>query len=286
MSILHSIYLGIIQGIAEFLPISSSGHLQIAQQLFGLEEVPLLFDIFLHLATLLAVCLVFWKKIWELLKCFGRWITKKPAPEKNDFASDEILVGTEKAGRRTIIAIIISTIITGVIGVFTSKLIPDLSAKYVCIGFLITAVLLIISTLIEKKRSSDEKAVAEKQEGVSVKQSIFIGFMQGIGTLPGISRSGSTISGALFSKLDRKAAGDYSFIISIPAILGAFVLDLKDLGEMTSSVGVVQILVGCLTAFVTGFISLKLLMKIISKGKLAWFAAYLIPAGILGIIFL
>ena len=286
MSILHSIYLGIIQGIAEFLPISSSGHLQIAQQLFGLEDVPLLFDIFLHLATLLAVCLVFWKKIWELLKCFGRWITKKPAPEKTDFASDEILVGTEKAGRRTIIAIIISTIITGVIGVFTSKLIPDLSAKYVCIGFLITSALLIISTLIEKKRSSGEKAVAEKQEGVSVKQSIFIGFMQGIGTLPGISRSGSTISGALFSKLDRKAAGDYSFIISIPAILGAFVLDLKDLGEMTSSVGVVQILVGCLTAFVTGFISLKLLMKIISKGKLAWFAAYLIPAGILGIIFL
>lgn len=286
MSILHSIYLGIIQGIAEFLPISSSGHLQIAQQLFGLEEVPLLFDIFLHLATLLAVCLVFWKKIWELLKCFGRWITKKTAPEKTDFASDEILVGTEKAGRRTIIAIIISTIITGVIGVFTSKLIPDLSTKYVCIGFLITSALLIISTLIEKKRSSEEKAVAEKQEGVSVKQSIFIGFMQGIGTLPGISRSGSTISGALFSKLNRKAAGDYSFIISIPAILGAFVLDLKDLGEMTSSVGVVQILVGCLTAFVTGFISLKLLMKIISKGKLAWFAAYLIPAGILGIIFL
>ena len=99
MSTLHSIYLGIIQGIAEFLPISSSGHLAIAQNLFGLEEVPLLFDIFLHLATLLAVCIVFWKKIWELLKCFGRWITKRPRPETNESVNNEILTGTEKAGR-------------------------------------------------------------------------------------------------------------------------------------------------------------------------------------------
>ncbi|MBP5568156.1 MAG: undecaprenyl-diphosphate phosphatase [Treponema sp.] len=284
MSTLHSIYLGIIQGIAEFLPISSSGHLAIAQNLFGLEEVPLLFDIFLHLATLLAVCIVFWKKIWELLKCFGRWITKRPRPETNESVNNEILTGTEKAGRRTIIAIIVSTIITGVIGIVTSKLIPDLSVKFVCAGFLVTAALLIISGIIEKKNAA--KIENPVQEGVSLKQSIVIGLMQGLGTLPGISRSGSTISGALFSKLDRKAAGDYSFIISIPAILGAFVLDLKDLGEVSSTIGMPQVLAGCIAAFITGFISLKLLMKIIRKGKLAWFSAYLIPAGILGLIFL
>lgn len=284
MSTLHSIYLGIIQGIAEFLPISSSGHLAIAQNLFGLEEVPLLFDIFLHLATLLAVCIVFWKKIWELLKCFGRWITKRPRPETNESVNNEILTGTEKAGRRTIIAIIVSTIITGVIGIVTSKLIPDLSVKFVCAGFLVTAALLIISSIIEKK--NEAKIENPVQEGVSLKQSIVIGLMQGLGTLPGISRSGSTISGALFSKLDRKAAGDYSFIISIPAILGAFVLDLKDLGEVSSTIGMPQVLAGCIAAFITGFISLKLLMKIIRKGKLAWFSAYLIPAGILGLIFL
>lgn len=284
MSTLHSIYLGIIQGIAEFLPISSSGHLAIAQNLFGLEEVPLLFDIFLHLATLLAVCIVFWKKIWELLKCFGRWITKRPRPETNESVNNEILTGTEKAGRRTIIAIIVSTIITGVIGIVTSKLIPDLSVKFVCAGFLVTAALLIISGIIEKKNAAKNKNPV--QEGVSLKQSIVIGLMQGLGTLPGISRSGSTISGALFSKLDRKAAGDYSFIISIPAILGAFILDLKDLGEVSSTIGMPQVLAGCIAAFITGFISLKLLMKIIRKGKLAWFSAYLIPAGILGLIFL
>ena len=284
MSTLHSIYLGIIQGIAEFLPISSSGHLAIAQNLFGLEEVPLLFDIFLHLATLLAVCIVFWKKIWELLKCFGRWITKRPRPETNESVNNEILTGTEKAGRRTIIAIIVSTIITGVIGIVTSKLIPDLSVKFVCAGFLVTAALLIISGIIEKK--NEAKIENPVQEGVSLKQSIVIGLMQGLGTLPGISRSGSTISGALFSKLDRKAAGDYSFIISIPAIVGAFVLDLKDLGEVSSTIGMPQVLAGCIAAFITGFISLKLLMKIIRKGKLAWFSAYLIPAGILGLIFL
>ena len=176
------------------------------------------------------------------------------------------------------------TIITGVIGIVTSKLIPDLSVKFVCAGFLVTAALLIISGIIEKKNAA--KIENPVQEGVSLKQSIVIGLMQGLGTLPGISRSGSTISGALFSKLDRKAAGDYSFIISIPAILGAFVLDLKDLGEVSSTIGMPQVLAGCIAAFITGFISLKLLMKIIRKGKLAWFSAYLIPAGILGLIFL
>ena len=238
----------------------------------------------MHLATLLAVCIVFWKKIWELLKCFGRWVTKRPRPETNESVNNEILTGTEKAGRRTIIAIIVSTIITGVIGIVTSKLIPDLSVKFVCTGFLVTAALLIISGIIEKKNAA--KIENPVQEGVSLKQSIVIGLMQGLGTLPGISRSGSTISGALFSKLDRKAAGDYSFIISIPAILGAFILDLKDLGEVSSTIGMPQVLAGCIAAFITGFISLKLLMKIIRKGKLAWFSAYLIPAGILGLIFL
>ena len=286
MTVFQGILLGILQGIAEFLPISSSGHLAVAQNLFKLDDVPLLFDVFLHLATLCAVCLYFWRKIARLFSILGRWIVRRAQPE-GSLHPEDLLAGSDKAGRRTIIAVIVATFITAAIGIVTSKKMPELSIKSTCAGFLVTALLLIVSNL--KRKQNEAKAQKEGSapaEGVSLFQSIVIGVMQGFGTLPGISRSGSTISGALFSKLDRKAAGDYSFIISIPAILGAFVLDLKDLGEMTSSVGVVQILVGCLTAFVTGFISLKLLMKIISKGKLAWFAAYLIPAGILGIIFL
>ncbi len=283
MTILQSIFLGALQGIAEFLPISSSGHLAIAQSLFGLEEVPLLFDVFLHLATLAAVCLYFRKKIWTLLKCFGRWIARRPLIQETGFDKEDVLCGTDEIGRKTIVAIILSTIITGAIGVVTSKLIPELPVKVICCGFLVTSALLIISALIEKKAAENP---VNENTGISKKQSLFIGFMQGVGTLPGISRSGSTIAGALLCKVDRKAAGEYSFIISIPAILGAFILELKDLGDVSETVGALPLIIGCLTAFVIGYLSLALLMTTIKKGKLQWFACYLIPAAILGFIFL
>ena len=287
MTIIQSILLGFLQGVAEFLPISSSGHLQLAQSLFGLEEVPLLFDVFLHLATLFAVCIYFWPRIWSLLKCFGRWIARKERPAES-IDSTDLLCGTDEAGRKTIIAVIIATVITGAIGLVTSKLIPDMPNKVICGGFIVTSALLITSALLEKKQNA-KKADLEAQPvpaGVSVKQSLLIGFMQGFGTLPGISRSGSTIAGALFSGVDRAAAGEFSFIVSIPAILGAFILELKDLGDVSSSIGAGAVIAGCVTAAVTGYLSLLLLMKLIRKGKLQWFAAYLIPFGILGMIFL
>jgi undecaprenyl-diphosphatase len=283
MTVLQGIILGVVQGIAEFLPISSSGHLQLIQTLFGLEEVPLLYDVFLHLATLFAVCIYFRQRIWKLLKIFGRWISKKERSEAVD--EEDLLCGSDEAGRRTIIAIIITTAITGAIGIVTSKLIPDLSIKYVCAGFLVTAFLLIISFVITKKREKGSESLPS-EKGISVIQSVIIGFMQGFGTLPGISRSGSTIAGALFSKLDAKSAGDYSFIVSIPAILGAFILELKDLAEVSSSVGFWPVFAGCLAAFIVGYFSLSVLMKLIYRGKIVWFSAYLIPLGIAGLILL
>ena len=285
MTLIQGILLGALQGLAEFLPISSSGHLAIAQKLFGLDELPLLFDVFLHLATLAAVCLYFRQKIWTLLKCFGRWITRRPLIEETGFSQDDLLCGSDQLGRKTIVAIILSTIVTGAIGVITSKLIPDLPIHFIFIGFLVTSALLIISAIIEKKASVKAQAVTESK-GISKKQSLFIGLMQGVGTLPGISRSGSTIAGALLCKVDRQAAGEYSFIISIPAILGAFILELKDLGDVSESVGLLPLILGCLTAFLVGYFSLAVLMKTIRKGKLQWFACYLIPVAILGLIFL
>jgi len=267
MSVIQGILLGFLQGVAEFLPISSSGHLAVVQNLFGLDDVPLLFDVFLHLATLFAVCLYFWRKIWDLLKCLGRWISRKEPSE------------ADITGRKNIIAIIISTFVTGVLGIITSKLIPDMSIKVTCAGFLVTALLLIVSAHIGKKNTTDE------QKPVSKLQALIIGFMQGFGTLPGISRSGSTIAGAMFSGVNQKTAGDYSFIISIPAILGAFILEVKDLGEVSETVGAAPVIAGCAAAFAVGYISLTFLMKIIRKGKLQWFAAYLIPLGIIGMIF-
>ena len=284
MTVIQGILLGILQGIAEFLPISSSGHLAVVQKLFSLEEVPLLFDIMLHLATLLAVVLYFRKKIWTLLCVFGRLIARRPAPKAVN--KDDLLCGTEARGRMTILAVIITTVVTGAIGVFTSKLIPDMPVKVTCAGFIVTAILLVFSSIIERRNSSAVKNSAEKNDGIKWYQAIVIGVMQGIGTLPGISRSGSTIAGSQLCGVNRAAAGEYSFIVSIPAILGAFLLELKDFAEVGSTVGAAPVIAGCAAAFAWGYISLAVLMKIIRKGKLEWFACYLIPAGILGILFL
>ena len=284
MTVIKGILLGILQGIAEFLPISSSGHLAVVQKLFSLEEVPLLFDIMLHLATLLAVVLYFRKKIWTLLCVFGRLIVRRPAPKAVN--KDDLLCGTEARGRMTILAVIITTVVTGAIGVFTSKLIPDMPVKVTCAGFIVTAILLVVSSIIERRNSGAVKNSAEKNDGIKWYQAIVIGVMQGIGTLPGISRSGSTIAGSQLCGVNRAAAGEYSFIVSIPAILGAFLLELKDFAEVGSTVGAAPVIAGCAAAFAWGYISLAVLMKIIRKGKLEWFACYLIPAGILGILFL
>ena len=282
MTTLQGFLLGILQGIAEFLPISSSGHLALVQYLFGLEDVPLLYDISLHMATLLAVVIFFRKKIWALLKCFCRWITKKSKPDTEvQLSENDLLCPTDKIGQKTIIAIIITTAITGAFGIFTSKLIPDLSVKFVCGGFLVTSALLIFSAIAGKKQAENNQDFT----GITIKQSIIIGIMQGFGTLPGISRSGSTIAGALFGGVNRSLAGEFSFIVSLPAILGAFILELKDIGKMSSSVGAGPIIAGCLSSFIVGYFSLAVLMKIIKKGKLQWFAAYLIPVGVLGLLF-
>lgn len=269
MTILQSILLGALQGIAEFLPISSSGHLALCKKLFGLQEIPLLFDIMLHVATLAAVIIFFRKEIGELFAVFFRWITRKA--KEDDFVKQKM-----------ILAVIFGTISTGIIAILTQKFLPELSIKYVCGGFLITAFLLILSSILSKRQIESEGV----SNTVSPFKGFLIGIAQGIGTLPGISRSGITISASLMAGVDRKTSGEFSFILSIPAIIGAFILEAKDLGNVTESVGILPLIIGCLVSFVVGLISLKFLMKLINKGKLEYFAFYLIPVGILGLIFL
>lgn len=284
MSIFQAIILGVLQGIAEFLPISSSGHLAVAQRLFGLSDVPLLFDVMLHLATLAAVILYFRRKIARLFIILFRWVAGK----ENEGAQNsprtvpeaDLLTGTDELGRKTILAVIFATLVTGAIGIVTSKLIPGLPLKVTCLGFLVTAGLLIFSAKFEKRKA----AQGSEEKGISILQALFIGFMQGVGTLPGISRSGSTIAGAQLTGVNRAAAGEFSFIVSIPAILGAFVLEAKDLGEVGSQIGALPVFCGCLAAFAWGYLSLSFLMKLIRKGKLEWFACYLLPLGIAGLI--
>lgn len=286
MSVFQSIFLGILQGIAEFLPISSSGHLAVAQRLFALEDVPLLFDIFLHLATLGAVVLFFHKTIIRLFCVLERWLTRKSREE-------------DKSDLSMIVALLLGTFITGVIGIFFSDIVPTIPEKIICGGFIVTALILILSDFVDSKNQkkrealgtqNDEKVVATDgsvagAQTVKPWQGLLIGFAQGLGVLPGISRSGSTIAGALLCGVDRKIAGEFSFLLSIPAILGAFIFELKDFGSMSSSIGVGAVIAGCVAAFLSGFFALSVLMKIIKKGHLQWFALYLIPVGILGIIF-
>ena len=294
MTIVQSVILGALQGVTEFLPVSSSGHLAIAERLFQVGDVPPLFNVMLHVATLLAVVIYFRKVIGRLLMILFRAIGQKDEPMNSRPITDAkiaTLAPNEQAGRYTIIMIIMSTIVTGAIGMVTSKMLADISLAHICIGFLVTAGLLVASSVVDKIRCVHRAAIngvsGERHlTGINWWQALIVGFAQGVGTLPGISRSGATIAGALFSGVDRRTAGDYSFIVAIPAILGAFLLELKDLDVVAGTVGLLPLFVGCAAAFVAGYLALAWLMNIIRRGRLEWFALYLIPAGVLGLIFL
>ena len=276
MTTIEALILGFIQGITEFLPVSSSGHLVVAQRLFGLKDIPILYNVFLHLATLFAVVVFFRKQIIDLICVFFRWIFRK---EKKVSLLQAAQMVEEKAKRQMIVALIVATIVTGCMGLGISPMLPDFPITYVYIGFICTACILVISARIKPRATVKEGML------VTPKQGLFIGFMQGVGVLPGISRSGSTIAGAMFAGVDRNVAGEFSFLLSIPAILGAFLLEVKDLDGVSSSIGTVPILVGCAAAFVSGLFCLVFLMKIIKKGKLEYFAYYLIPLAVIGLLF-
>lgn len=258
MTILQAIILGAIQGLAEFLPISSSGHLAIAEYFFKQEDLPILFDILLHLATLAAVCTVFAKKIGRLFCVLGRWCTRKSKPE-------------DSADLKMILAIIIATAITGIFGIVLKNWVKNIDVRIIPIFFIVTGIVLILSSYIKPKK---------KLKTPSLISALIVGAAQGIGVIPGISRSGSTISASLFTGIDRETAGEFSFLLSIPAILAAFILEVKSADTLLAGASPSALLAGMITAFVVGFFSLKFLLGLVKKGKLMYFAFYLIPVGI------
>ncbi len=258
MNVLEAILLGAIQGIAEFLPISSSGHLAIAQALMDLREIPLLFDILLHLATLAAVCAVFRARIAALFLAFARWVSRRSTE-------------ADRGELSTIVALLVATAITAVIGFLVKDAVESLSPFWISLCLVATGIMLLVSGKFAPKKTIASPGVL---------QGVVIGVAQGVGVVPGISRSGSTISAALLCGLDRKAAGDFSFLLSIPTILGAFILELKDADTLTGAVSIAPLVAGMLTAFVVGYVSLKILLGLINRGKLGWFAVYLVPAGL------
>ncbi len=274
MTYLQALTFGLLQGITEFLPVSSSGHLVLLRTLFRLRDVPRLFDVILHGATLLVVFTVFRRRIGELLAALFRFLVRQGRPEDGPRLR---LVGV----------ILLATILTGVIGLSIKDIGAENHPKLVSAFFLVSAAFLVFSG--RRPTAGGESPRGENRgeaPGPGVKEAIVVGVAQGIGVLPGISRSGATISAALLTGMDRREAGEFSFLLSIPAVLGALILESRKLGELTAAVSPGPLAAGFAAAFITGFLALRLLLGLVRRGRLGWFALYLVPLGIGGLFFL
>lgn len=285
MNLFESIIMGFIQGVAEFLPISSSGHLAIFKHFFGLKDVGIAFDVLLHLGTLIAVFIAFFNDIKELfvngfgividsLKNVGIFVKNKIKKESTNYHK---VISTPY--RRFAMMIIITTIPTGIMGILFDDVIENASKAIIIPGIclLITGVLLLIADLTHEGKKDENT--------VTYKNAFGIGVCQGIATLPGISRSGMTIVACLVSKMDRNFAVKYSFIMSIPVILGAAILKIKDLGqENLSGSDITNYVVGMLVAAVVGYICIKTMLKVVRQKKYKYFAYYCFIMGAVCII--
>lgn len=290
MNLIESIFMGIIQGVTEFLPVSSSGHLAIFKNLFGLQDTGLLFDVLLHVGTLVAVFIVFWKDIWELivngigiiadaLKNTGYFFYNLAEKNKAGYKKKKYIKVISTSYRRFAMLVIVSTIPTGIMGILFNDVIEKASTALIIPGIclLITGTLLLIAD-----NTPDGK---KNEDTVSYKNAAVVGVCQGIATLPGISRSGTTIVACLVSKMDRKFAVKYSFIMSIPVILGAALLEVKDIGSSGISGGeVFNYVIGMLVATVVGYICIKTMLKVVRNKKFKGFSIYCYVVGLIAII--
>ena len=272
MSLLSSILLGLIQGVAEFLPISSSGHLAIAEHLLGMSgasDIPEFFDVLLHLGTLVAVFVAYWDDVRDMVVEFfcgvrdlARGSTPTPVPP----------------ARRMILLIIVGTLPLLIV-LPIKDLVEGLADNmyFVAAALLVTGCLLFASDRARKGRKTEKSATM-----VAV---LLVGVAQAIATCPGISRSGTTITAGCFRGFDRKFAVRFSFLLSIPAILGANILSLKDAVEAGIIWADVPVyLVGVVVSAVVGYACIRLLKMIADRGKFGAFAYYCWAVGVLTLI--
>ena len=272
MSLLTSIVLGLIQGVSEFLPISSSGHLAIAEYMLGqtgFGTPPDFFDVLLHMGTLVAVFVAYWADIramiFELFQGIGdiaHHSTPTPLPP----------------ARRLIFLIIVGTLPLFAVLPFKNK-IEGLSGNiyFVAVALLLTGCLLFASDRARRGRKSERTA--------TMLDVLLVGVGQAVATCPGISRSGTTITAGCFVGFERKFAVRFSFLLSIPAVLGANILTLKDAVEAGIEWGEVPVyLAGVLVAALVGYACIRLLKMIAAKGKFGWFAYYCWAVGLLTLV--
>lgn len=290
MSLFEAIILGFIQGVAEFLPVSSSGHLAIFKNFFGLREAGIAFDILLHVGTLAAVFICFWSDIWELIvggfgividvcKNIGRYFSNLFNKNNKEYKMKEYIEIISTPFRRYVMLIIIATIPTGIMGIVLKDMIEAVSATLIVPGIclLMTSIILLIA--------DNAKDGNEDESNVSYKKAGFVGICQGFATMPGISRSGTTVTACLLVGMDRAFAVKFSFIVSIPAILGAAVLDIPDLfKEGVTSSDMINYVAGTLVAAVVGYVCIKTMLQIVRKKKFKVFSIYCAIMGLVSIV--
>ena len=271
MTWFEALILGLIQGLTEFLPVSSSGHLEIGHAILGTAtEENLIFTVVLHVATVLSTLLVLWHEVAQLFK--GTFTTTKWNAEKDYVAK-----------------ILVSCIPVFIVGVFFKEEVENFFGNgllLVGICLLITSTLLFLSEYLTKQRMRKQTDGAEVGHEVTYKDAFIIGIAQAIAVLPGLSRSGSTISTGLLCGVKKSAMAQFSFLMVLIPVLGEALLDTLDLlkGELVVELGWLPMVVGFLAAFASGAAACKWMIGIVRRQKLTYFAIYCLAAGALAII--
>jgi len=261
MNIIQAIVLGIVQGLTGLFPVSSSAHLILFQNLMGLKDSVVFFDICVHIGTLFAVIFFFRKDIRDMAISV---IDASNLMLRKDTKPYQIMTHPEA---KLLILIIIGSVPTAIIGLLFHKIADQMFSSVFLVGFALIATGI---ALWKTRRLQDtDKTI----ESFTARQALIIGIVQGLAVIPGISRSGSTISAGIFLGLSRETAGRYSFLLSIPSIFGATFLGMINLSGGVD-IEMMPTIIGTITAGIVGYFSLRLLFYIIRKGNLHWFAPY------------
>ena len=258
MTIIEAIILGIVQGLTEFLPVSSSGHLCLAREIMGVNITEsLAFDVTLHAATVLSTIVVLWSEIWRLLK--GAFVFSGKINEEQSY----------------ILKIILSMIPIGIVGIFFKDKIDALSDNVWIVGVMLlcTAALLTFAY----------KAKQRKKDNISYGDAVIIGIAQACASMPGLSRSGTTIATGLLLGNKKETVANFSFLMVLPPILGSALLDIIK-GDFGGGVAILPLVAGFVAAFITGTLACKFMLEIVKRGKLIWFAVYCAVAGAVAIV--
>ena len=268
MTTLEAIILGLVQGLTEFLPISSSGHLVLVEALFHIHKGNIIFEVFLHFGTFMAVVIAFRNDIRQMILACYRWVIH-PASTKIQWQNDLHL--------RLAVFIIIGTVPAIILGLTFETYLESVFSE----PFTVSLMLLLTGIILYFTRWSKIK-----HQRIKFIDSIFIGLAQAVAMLPGISRSGSTISMGMYLGLSKEEAARFSFLLALPAILGATVLKATALIQNPLPEGqLFNLIAATVVAFISGYFAILFLLELVRRGKFSWFAFYCLTVAIAGMVY-